>query len=256
MLTLCALACLPLMSFKSGGVERQETAREQLTYAAQLRQLHQSAHGKAREAAREATVKAYEAVHEYYPRALEEGAEAYFRAGELQRAAGELKEALRLFEAATRVSPSTAVCARAMLQCGHVQRRLSAFRKALASYEKVMRDKHAAPKYRDRATFWKARVFLLMHREEDARRVFRGLVNATEDPLTVVRVYDELVLSAVREGDLEWAAGIIEECRSVLEDPLREETDLGRRVRNAFRHMRCRARLKEAIIERRRARMR
>lgn len=237
-----------------GDVTRYETAREQLSHAQALRSVYRESQGKERQAAREAAVGAYEAVFSYHPKEPALAASAYFRAGELQRAAGLLRDALRLFEASQERSTSSSMRARSMLEVGHVQRRLLAFDEALSSYEKVMRDRKNAPKYRDRATFWKARVFLLMQRESDARRVFRVLAGATEDPFMVVRAYDELALSALREDDLEWTAGLIDACRIALADPLREETNVGRKLRVAFGTMRCRARLKAAVVERMRTR--
>lgn len=244
-----------LANSNSGDVPRQETAREQLACAQELRLAYRESRGlKGRREAREAAVEAYEAVYTYHPEEPELGANALFRAGELQRAAGLLRDALRLFKVAQDVSVSSSLRARSLLEVAHVQRRLLAFDEALATYEKVMHEQKNAPKYRDRATFWKARVFLLMEREEDARRVFRGLAGATEDPFMLVRAYDELALSALREDDLEWTAGLIDACRIALADPLREETNVGRKLRIAFRTMRCRARLKAAITKRRRTR--
>jgi tetratricopeptide (TPR) repeat protein len=231
-------------------VERLQSPTLQLAHAARLRRAVRKVRGEARVAARETAAEAYEAVAEYHPKASLECAEALFRAAELRRTQDRHERACELFERAARASRVSPFRVRSWLELGHVQRRQGQYPEALSSYEKAIRERSGAARYRDLGLFWKARVVLELGREPEARRILRELTEAAEDPVLRIRGYDELVLLAIDTGDLEWAAGVLEQCRQALAGPLAQETHVGRRVRSAFRRMRCRKRLRDAVEKR------
>lgn len=231
-------------------VPRLDDAAQQLRYAARIRLSLSAVRGPERAARRARAVRAYRAVPRHHPKEREAVAEAWFRIGELERAGRASRRALEAFRQARDSGARTDFVPRAALEIGHLHRRAKAYGKALDTYERVLAERDYDARYRELATFWTGRVFLELKRTEDARRVFRRLADSSEDPLMRIRGYDELVLLEIETGDLEWAAGILEQCRKSVERRSLEQTEVGRRVRDALSRMRCRKRLKRAVRER------
>lgn len=231
-------------------VERQPSAEAQMRYALEMRRQARREPAVRAPNWRAKVAEAYEAVPIFHPRAHHVGVEARFRAGELRRAAGELEAATELFREAADARVDSRFRTRARLELGHTLRRRERYEDALLAYERVVHDARSQRRYKDLALFWKARVFLEIEKIEDGSRVLQCLIDGTQDPLMQVRAYDELGLVALDEGDLEWAAGLLEQCRKAISGPLLEETSLGHRTRSAFRRMRCRSRLQEEVARR------
>jgi tetratricopeptide (TPR) repeat protein len=190
-------------------------------------------------------------VRRHFPSDRGLGGEAAFRAGELLRAGGEELRALEEFRTACELSSGGEFAFRASLELGHLLRRRGDPSGALDAYLDVIGDPRAAPSWRDDASIWAGRVWYETGRAEEARRWWSRVAHDGEDPRDRLRAYDQLALALVDEGDLEGAAGMLEQCRRELSDVALEETPRGERVRNALMNMRALDALRRAIARRR-----
>jgi tetratricopeptide (TPR) repeat protein len=227
-----------------------ESAEAELARAAGLKLALRGTSDGARQAARDAAVRAYRAVREHFPGDAPACAEAAFRAGELLRAAEDVAGARSEFVLARERGAGTPFRVRAMLELGHVERRARNHADALSAYESVIAEADAPRRARDDASLWLGRVYLELDRTADARRAWQRVADGGEDPLDRVRAYDYLAAVRVTEGDLDGAAEILKSCRSALADVAAEETALGERVRTALLAMRATEELERAIAAR------
>jgi len=199
---------------------------------------------------RERAVEAYRAVRVHHPRARAAGAEAAFRAGELLRAAGEPARALAEFEVAGELGENTAFRARARLEIGHLHRRARRAQPALDAYLRVASDPTAARTHRDEAWLWAGLLWREAERLDDARRAWRRVAEHGVDPLDRIRAFDRLGLLWIDGGDLEAAAGVLDECARALGGQASEETPQGARIRRGLGRMRVAAELARRIEQR------
>lgn len=227
-----------------------ESAAAELARASGLKLALRGSSGDARQAARDAAVRAYRAICEHFPGDAPVCAEAAFRAGELLRAAEDVAGARSEFVLARERGAGTPFRVRAMLEIGHVERRARNHADALSAYESVLAEADATRRARDDASLWIGRVYTELDRTADARRAWQRVADGGEDPLDRVRAYDYLACARVIEGDLDGAAGILKSCRSALADVAAEETALGERVRSALLAMRATDELERAIAVR------
>ncbi|MDF1798181.1 MAG: tetratricopeptide repeat protein [Planctomycetota bacterium] len=195
---------------------------------------------------RGAVVEAHLAVAHAWPDEPE-GAEAAFRAAELLRAAGDAEGALEAFEQAARLGRGTPLGARARYEAGHVHRREGRHAEALEAYASVAADPGAEAYRRDLAGLWTAKTRLELGDRDGAELCLRRLVGEVADPLTLVRVHDELILILVERGELEGACGWLAACKQAVASPSKELTRRGARVRSALEDLRCLPRLRSAI---------
>jgi tetratricopeptide (TPR) repeat protein len=245
----CLLVLLCLLLDAEARQAKLATVEAQLEAAARLQRDMNGTRGDERGAARERTVEAYRSVLRHWPEARAACAEAGFRAGELLRAARRDAEALEAFgQAAAR---GGRFGTRAVLEIGHVHRRAGRWSQALERYLELAQDDLADAGTRDDASLWAGRVHALEGRTEDARRVWRTLTRTAQDPVDRVDAWDELALTWVEAGDLEAAAGVLEQCRAALAELIPEETERGERVRRRLERMRTIAALERAVAERR-----
>jgi tetratricopeptide (TPR) repeat protein len=233
-------------------IAKLESAAEQLRAAGGLKQQMRGTHGLQREGLRDRAIDAYRAVRRYWVRDREACAEAAFRAGELLRAADRHAEALTEFRAACAAATRSGFASRAALEIGHIHRRRGRHAAALDVYLDLVADPAAAAPQRDEAMLWAGRVYALEDRLEDAQRLWVRLSRTARDPVDRVAAFDEWALSVIDSGDLEAAAGVLERCREACADVLLEETQQGRRVRQAISRMSSVGRLERAIAARRR----
>ena len=241
----------PIIELLQDPVPRMESAEAQLRHAVTVRLGMLRKRSRALALARQRALDAFLAVAEYHPQDKARAAEALFRAGELARAGGDSTSALLYFADVRTQGARTPFRARAGLEIGHVHRRAGRLEDAKNAYDNVMLDDSASIRFRDRASYWCARVLVAMGRSTDARRLFRRVATSSYDSLQRIRAFDELVLLTVSNGDLEWAAGILEECRKSLAKYAKEQTRQGQRVRSALDRMRSIPVLKKAVRERR-----
>ncbi len=231
-------------------VPRMDSAEAQLAHARGLKLAMLERPEAERALWRRRALEAYQAVLHYHPERRELAAEAAFRAGELVRAAGGEVEALALFSAAQRLGEGTPYRARAGLEVGHLHRRQARPREALDAYLAVAGDPRAQPAHRDDAWLWAGKVWSSVGKAEEARRAWTGVASGGADPLDRVHAYDCLVLQRVEEGDLEAAAGVLDECLHGLAEVALEETERGARVRKALQRMRCVEALRDEVRRR------
>jgi len=207
--------------------------------------------GERRAAARQGAVAAYRAVRHYWPRERALVAEASFRAGELLRSAGSGELALAEFAHAQDHGKGTPYRARAGLEIGHLHRRAGRLMFALASYEAVEALGPDWAEERDLAAFWQARCQIDLGRPGDGLRCLERAARGGVEPLQRIRAFDSWCSLLIETGDLESAAGVLEECRQALAAHALERSLLGVRVRAALDRMRSPARLARAVKARR-----
>lgn len=234
-------------------VERLESAKAQLERATELKRALRGLQGEARDRARSEAVSAYRAVREFFAADAAACAEASFRAGELLRAAEDVAGALAEFGIARDRGAGTDFRVRAMLEIGHLERRMKHAQPALAAYEAVVAEESATKRQKDEALLWVGRVYGDQERYDDARRVWQKVADGGEDPLDRVRAFDLIASALVETGDLEGAAGVIKRCHDALSDVAAEETKLGERVRSALDAMRSPEQLSRAVLKRKSA---
>lgn len=231
-----------------GGRPEVQDAGAALDRARALKSAMRGLEGGALTRARRKAVAAYRRVRKAYP-GTTEAAEAAFRAGELLRAAGEVRAARREFEAAAQ-DVDAGFRARAGVELGHLERRAGRLERALACFEEVALDKSAPAHTRDEAGLQCARVLLEDERLAEARRWGARVASSARNPLQRVHAHDVIACTWVAAGDLEAAAGALEQCRAALQSIAYEETDLGLRVRTAMEEQAAVARLRAAIEKR------
>ena len=249
---VCALACLAWSLPR--GVPKCEDAAAQLEYAGKRKLELRGARGEERDAARERAVEAYRAVHYHFPRELLARAEAAFREGELRRAGGDVDAAREAFENAASLGAGSEFRARGRLELGHLFRRTHRWIDALKAYELVALDEDAAPRHRDRALLWRARLQARLGREREARASWERVARDGFDSFDRIEAFDAWALHLVERGDLEGAAGVLGLCGELLAERLEERTRHGERLRRMHARMRSVERLKSAIEARRKLR--
>jgi len=233
------------------GVPRMDSASAQIAYARGLKRSMAGREGRERALRREMAIEAYRAVRIHHPRVSSCGAEGAFRAGELLRAGGRTAEALAELEKARELGRRTPFRARASLEIGHIHRREGRRRPALDAYLRVASDPRAAHEHRDDAWLWAGFVWKELGRLQEARDAWRSVTRTGADPIDRILAFDYLALAWVDAGDLEAAAGVLDECVRAHSELALEETRSGERVRKALLRMRVVAALPRAVEERR-----
>ena len=100
---------------------------------------------------------------------------------------------------------------------------------------------------RDDAWYWAGVVWRAEDQLDDARNAWRRVAEHGVDPLDRILAFDAIALSYVELGDLEAAAGVLNQCLAALSERALEETSEGERVRNALLRMRVVDELQRAI---------
>jgi tetratricopeptide (TPR) repeat protein len=234
-------------------VPRLSTPAKQLEHARRLKQARRGRSARDRERWTRKAIEAYRAVRVHHPWATRLSAEAAFRAGELLSASGRLEGAIAEFGVACELGVGTPFRARGWLSVGCLQRRSGDPRAALEAFLSVVADPESSPAYRDDAWLWVGRVHQETGRIDDARQAWRRVVSHARDPLDRVRAYDFLGITWIEEGDLEAAAGVLDECLRALSEQALERTNTGNRVRRGLARMRLVRRLPEEVEARMRS---
>ena len=227
-------------------VPRLETPTAQLAHARRLKRNLEGAQPEERIFWRKLAVEAYQAVRLFHTD-VAAAAEASFRAGELLRAGGEDERALSEFQNAELIGTGTEFRSRARLEIGHLHRKNARPREALDAYLRVTADAAGESIRRDDAWYWAGVVWRAEERLDDARSAWRRVAEHGVDPLDRVQAFDAIALSYLELGDLEAAAGVLNECLAALSERALEETSEGERVRNALLRMRVVDALQRAI---------
>ena len=232
------------------GAPRMVSAAGQLAYARGLKRSMAGHRGEDLARRRDLAIEAYRAVRVFHPEAKSLGAEAAFRAGELLRAADRSPEALREFTRAASLGRKTPFLARARLEAGHIHRREGRRETALHAYLEVAADSLAAAEHRDDAWLWAGCMWQELGRRKEARRAWRSVAGGAASPMDRILAFDHLVQSWIDVGDLEAAAGVLDECIAALSELALEETHAGNRVRKALSRMGSVSALQRAIERR------
>ena len=226
-------------------------AERQLARAAGARRALEGKRGSERWRARAAAAEACRAVRVHFPEARAQGAEAAFRAGELWRAGGEDERARVEFEAVLELESGGPFGQRARLELAHLERRAGRIEYALAGYVDALARDPATERRGAEARLWAGRMQLELGAREPARVLWREVAALARDPLHRIEAFDLLAAELVELGDLEGAAGTLEQCRRELFEEGAELTERGRRVRGALVDMGSRRALTEAVKRRR-----
>lgn len=227
-------------------VPRLETPSAQLAHARRLKRNLEGAEPEEQAFWRKLSVEAYQAVRVFHTDAAA-AAEASFRAGELLRAGGEDERALTEFQNAELLGAGTDFRSRARIEIGHLHRKSGRPREALDAYLRVTADAAGESFRRDDAWYWAGVVWRAEERLDDARGAWRRVAEHGIDALDRIHAFDAIALSYVELGDLEAAAGVLNECLTALSERALEETSEGERVRNALLRMRVVDELQRAI---------
>lgn len=228
-------------------VPRMDTAEAQLGHARRLKRQMAEKEGKELDFWRKLTVEAYQAVRVFHPAARAAAVEGAFRAGEILRAAGQDEGALQEFAWAAAHGEASEFRVRARLEIGHLHRRAQRWREALEAYLDAAADASASPPRREDAWLWVGTSWKALGLLEDARRTWRRVAEQGTDVLARVTAYDELGRLLIEAGDLEGAAGLLDECLRALSGRALEETEEGERLRRALLRMRIVEELPRAI---------
>jgi tetratricopeptide (TPR) repeat protein len=163
-----------------------------------------------------------------------EAVEAGLRGGELLRAGGQTEAALELLLQAAAAGRDTEVGERARYEAAHVLRRAGRVSDALEEYRAVARAEGASSYRRGLAELWSARCLRALGRADEAEQLLRRRAPVVEDPLTRVRLHDELIELLVEADRLAGACGWLAACKRSVSDEARELTQQGARVRAAL----------------------
>ena len=231
-------------------VPRMTSAEEQLGHARQLKREMAAKEGDELVSWRKRTVEAYRAVRVFHPGARASCVEAAFRAGEILRAGGDDPGALEEFRWAAQHGQGNEFRARAGLEIGHAHRRAERWSLALEAYLEVAADAAASASHREDAWLWAGTTWYAQGRVEDACLAWRRVAEKGLDPLARVEAFDELGMHLLAQGDLEGAAGTLDQCLRALSSQALEETERGERVRNALLRMSVVEELPRAIERR------
>lgn len=169
-------------------------------------------------------------------RAPERRAQAFFRAGEQLRAAGEAASAARAFRGAAATGRIPWAC-RALLELAHLERRAGRFGPALEAYESLIEHSDVSATLRDVARSWSARTLEAMGRLAQAERLWKNLAQLAQRPLQRVRAYDRLASLCLARGDLEAAREVLEQCDASLAALAAQHTPQGDTLRAALARM-------------------
>ncbi len=228
-------------------VPRMAGAEAQLGHARRLKRQMADKQDEELVFWRKLTVEAYQAVRVFHPEARASCVEAAFRAGEILRAGGDEAAALEEFRWSAQHGQGTEFRARARLEMGHLQRRAERWREALECYLDVAADAGVSAARREDAWLWTGTAWRALGRAEEARLAWQRVAEHGTDALARVQAFDELALQRLRDGDLEGAAGVLDQCLRALSARALEETETGERVRNALLRMRIVEELPRAI---------
>jgi len=234
-------------------VPRLSSPSKQLEHARRLKYARRGRSARDRERWTQKAIEAYRAVRVHHPWATRLSAEAAFRAGELLCASGHFEGALSEFGVAFELGAGTPFRARGLLSTGRLRRRSGDSSGALEAFLSVVADPESSPAYRDDAWLLVGRVRQETGCIDDARQAWRRVVGHARDPLDRVRAYDFLGVTWIEEGDLEAAAGVLNECLRALSEQALEHTNTGNKVRRGLARMRLVRRLPEEVEARMRS---
>jgi tetratricopeptide (TPR) repeat protein len=223
------------------GASAADGARALLERASELKGHLTEVRGREREALRRRVVETYRAVRERFPAQSAEIAEAAFRAGELLRSSGEVREAREEFELARAVGTGTPFRARAGLELGHLARRAELFEDALAHYRGVLGDAQSPAAQRDQASLWAGRTCVELGPAKEARELFRRAAEQALDPCDRVEAYDALASGLDRRGRLERRRRARARSRSPARGRARGDSDRRAGALGVAQHARSRA---------------
>jgi len=228
-------------------VPRLSSPSKQLDHARRLKNARRGRTSRDRERWTQKAIEAYRAVRIHHPWATRLSAEAAYRGAELLCSSGRFEGALSEFAIAVELGAGTPFRARGMLSTGRLLRSSGDAGAALEAFLSVVADPESSPAHCDDAWLWVGRVRQESGRIDDARQAWRRVVAHARDPLDRVRAYDFLGISWIEQGDLEAAAGVLNECLHALSEEALEHTILGKRVRRGLARMRLVKRLPEEV---------
>lgn len=235
-------------------VPRMGSPSKQLEHARRLKNARRGRPPEERARSAADAIAAFRAVRRHFPWATRLGSEAAFRGGELLSATGRTAEALAEFEFAIRSGDGTPFRARAGLASGRLHRRRGDLDAAYAAFVDVAASPDTSHARCYEAWIWIGRVRAEAGLPEEARIAWREVTRHARDPLDRIEAYDFIGLTWLDRGDLEAAAGVLNECLRRHSEPALEATRTGARVRLSLARMRLVRRLRSEIEARLRSR--
>ena len=243
---LSAAAGLPAQSadgVTSGSKDstQQGSGREALRRASRLVEEVKGQKGEQRDQALQRAERAYREVIADYSSDPSVCARAWFEVGELQRRLSNLSAASQAYGRALELDPDR-FGVRALLQQAHMQRRLSEWKEAVASYRKVVARAPDSARAHT-ARLWVGGCLQSMGDLPGAIREFSKALGETEKPLRVIELTNKLAKALVTQDDLDGAAVAIARADAVAPSGSGAEAE---RLRKAAAAMSARKALQRA----------
>jgi|GEM_PF-3276554 len=188
--------------------------------------------------------QAYQQIIAELPEFTQECAQAAFRAGEIYRTVGRLKQAEATFLQALELDPKGTFAARSLNEVGHLYRRKKDYATALAYYQRVQGEYTAIRKEAAAAVTWTGKVYLRLKEYDRGRQVLLGFMEMfPEFPEQAVRNVDRVVLSLIEEGRSEDAVAVLTRFLKRIEGVMGKSIKQDRAVSKALGKMKSGKRL-------------
>ncbi len=172
-------------------------------------------------------------------------AEAAFRQGKLLALLGRSKDAIAAYERAAKILPEV-YGSKAMIQAGHVKRRMKQLGDALKYYRSAVKAHYGLDA--QRAKIWEGKVLAKLGRIADARKSWQSLSGSDEaDPFQRIQAFDALAGSYLKEGDLRQVRIILKDADETLSALSSPEEKLGKRIQERLSRMSSRRRLRKKL---------
>ncbi|PCH83824.1 MAG: hypothetical protein COB96_00090 [Planctomycetota bacterium] len=224
-------------------IEKMDSAVIQLQSAKAIKSESRGTKGAARVMALDNACAAYDAVVKYWPDSGVLTAEAAFRSGEINRSLGRPGAAKGSFEVAFDQGEGSYFAPRAILEIGHIHRRVSEMDKALEYYGRLVAIKGVPVRYLNDSREWAGKVHFELGHWDKALLSFKQWSVNSEGPTEQVRAVD-LQLGCLLELKQMEAARVLlaktmEELTPLSEEPSKE----GARLKRALERMKAPSRL-------------
>jgi tetratricopeptide (TPR) repeat protein len=231
------LGALPLL--QGVEIEKMESAVVQLRSAKTIKSESRGTKGAARVLALDKACAAYDAVVKYWPESGVLTAEAAFRSGEINRSLGRPGAAKGSFEVAFDQGEGSTFAPRAILEIGHIHRRVSEMDKALEYYGRLASIKGVPVRYLNDSREWAGKVHFEIGHWEKALDAFKQWSVNSEGPIEQVKAVDLQLrcLLELKQIDAGRAllAKTMEELTPLSEEPSKE----GVRLKRALERMKA-----------------
>mgnify|MGYP002713145359 CR=1 FL=1 len=263
LLGLCVVGTLPAQARDQPTSAKE--ARTALVAAGKLAKTPKGASKKEKLAAKVRAVEAYAQLESRYATRESIVAEARFRRAQLLGRMGQEDQALRAYRGAL-TADTRGIGARAMLEAGHLERRLKRYSEALGFYReaaglaqpasktkapaekgKKARARTANQRYGSEARIWIGVTLVKLGRLPDARSCWMALASeSTQEPRLRIKAFDRLAMSYVAEKNEEQARKVLADADRSLAAACEGKSKQAQALQRSLVRMRARKALAKA----------